>query len=83
MQLKVRCIFGFISKECLDERYGEICRISIFACKSNPEIKPELVDEVESNAIVTLGRSDYHNQVNNLIKVSAHISWPLDVEQKK
>ena len=40
----------------------------IFACANpDPEIKPELVDEVRSDAIVATGRSDYPNQVNNLI----------------
>ena len=40
----------------------------IFACANpDPEIQPELVDEVRSDAIVATGRSDYPNQVNNLI----------------
>ena len=40
----------------------------IFACANpDPEIKPELVDEVRPDAIVATGRSDYPNQVNNLI----------------
>ena len=33
----------------------------------DPEITPEEVEEVRSDAIVATGRSDYPNQVNNLI----------------
>ena len=40
----------------------------IFACANpDPEIKPELIKEVRSDAIIATGRSDYPNQVNNLI----------------
>ena len=36
----------------------------IFACANpDPEIKPELIDEVRSDAIVATGRSDYPNQL--------------------
>ena len=35
-------------------------------CKSDP-IKPEDVKDVRSDAIIATGRSDYPNQVNNLI----------------
>ena len=40
----------------------------IFAC-ANPdqEIRPELIEEVRDDAIIATGRSDYPNQVNNLI----------------
>ena len=39
----------------------------IFACANpDPEIKPELIKEVRSDAIIVTGRSDYPNQVNNL-----------------
>ena len=42
----------------------------IFACANpDPEIKPELIEETRSDAIVATGRSDYPNQVNNLIGV--------------
>ena len=55
----------------------------IFACANpDPEIKPELVDEVRSDAIVATGRSDYPNQVNNLI--GFHIfRGALDVRAKE
>ena len=40
----------------------------IFACANpDPEIKPELIKEVRDDAIIATGRSDYPNQVNNLI----------------
>ena len=40
----------------------------IFACANpDPEIKPEIINEVRSDAIIATGRSDYPNQVNNLI----------------
>ena len=39
----------------------------IFACANpDPEIKPELIQEVRDDAIIATGRSDYPNQVNNL-----------------
>ena len=35
----------------------------IFACANpDPEIKPEIINEVRSDAIVANGRSDYPNQ---------------------
>ena len=40
----------------------------IFACANpDPEITPEEIEEVRSDAIIATGRSDYPNQVNNLI----------------
>ena len=40
----------------------------IFACANpDPEINPEDVYEVRNDAIIATGRSDYPNQVNNLI----------------
>ena len=40
----------------------------IFACANpDPEITPEEVSEVRNDAIVATGRSDYPNQVNNLL----------------
>ena len=45
----------------------------IFACANpDPEIKPEKILEVRDDAIIATGRSDYPNQVNNLID-SLHI----------
>ena len=40
----------------------------IFAMANpDPEIRPELVREVRDDAIVATGRSDYPNQVNNVL----------------
>ena len=56
----------------------------IFACANpDPEIKPELVDEVRSDAIVATGRSDYPNQVNNLIGFPYIFRGALDVRAKE
>ena len=55
----------------------------IFACANpNPEINPEEVDEVRSDAIVATGRSDYPNQVNNLIGFPYIFRGALDVRAK-
>ena len=46
----------------------------IFACANpDPEITPEEVESVRSDAIIATGRSDYPNQVNNLIGFRLHI----------
>ena len=56
----------------------------IFVCANpDPEIKPELVDEVRSDAIVATGRSDYPNQVNNLIGFPYIFRGALDVRAKE
>ena len=56
----------------------------IFACANpDPEIKPELIQEVRSDAIITTGRSDYPNQVNNLIGFPYIFRGALDVRAKE
>jgi malate dehydrogenase (oxaloacetate-decarboxylating)(NADP+) len=56
----------------------------IFACANpDPEIKPELVEKVRSDAIVATGRSDYPNQVNNLIGFPYIFRGALDVRAKE
>jgi len=56
----------------------------IFACANpDPEIKPELVDAIRSDAIVATGRSDYPNQVNNLIGFPYIFRGALDVRAKE
>ena len=56
----------------------------IFACANpDPEIKPELIDEVRTDAIVATGRSDYPNQVNNLIGFPYIFRGALDVRAKE
>lgn len=40
----------------------------IFACANpDPEILPELIEQTRSDAIIATGRSDYPNQVNNVL----------------
>ena len=52
----------------------------IFACANpDPEIKPEDVKEVRDDAIVATGRSDYPNQVNNIIGFPYIFRGALDV----
>ena len=56
----------------------------IFACANpDPEIKPELITEVRSDAIIATGRSDYPNQVNNLIGFPYIFRGALDVRAKE
>ena len=55
----------------------------IFACANpDPEITPEQVEEVRSDAIIATGRSDYPNQVNNLIGFPYIFRGALDVRAK-
>ena len=55
----------------------------IFACANpDPEITPEEVDEVRKDAIIATGRSDYPNQVNNLIGFPYIFRGALDVRAK-
>ena len=52
----------------------------IFACANpDPEITPEQVEEVRNDAIIATGRSDYPNQVNNLIGFPYIFRGALDV----
>ena len=56
----------------------------IFACANpDPEIKPELIEKVRSDAIIATGRSDYPNQVNNLIGFPYIFRGALDVRAKE
>ena len=55
----------------------------IFACANpDPEITPEEVMEVRDDAIIATGRSDYPNQVNNLIGFPYVFRGALDVRAK-
>ena len=55
----------------------------IFACANpDPEITPEKVEEVRTDAIIATGRSDYPNQVNNLIGFPYIFRGALDVRAK-
>ena len=55
----------------------------IFACANpDPEITPEEVENVRKDAIVATGRSDYPNQVNNLLGFPYIFRGALDVRAK-
>ncbi len=55
----------------------------IFACANpDPEITPEEINEVREDAIIATGRSDYPNQVNNLIGFPYIFRGALDVRSK-
>ena len=57
---------------------------NMFACANpDPEIKPELIKEVRDDAIIATGRSDYPNQVNNLIGFPYIFRGALDVRAKE
>jgi len=45
----------------------------------DPEIRPELVKEVSPNSIIATGRSDYPNQVNNVLCFPFMFRGALDV----
>ena len=56
----------------------------IFACANpDPEIKPELIKKSRSDAIIATGRSDYPNQVNNLIGFPYIFRGALDVRARE
>ena len=55
----------------------------IFACANpDPEITPEEIEQVRDDAIIATGRSDYPNQVNNLIGFPYIFRGALDVRAK-
>ena len=56
----------------------------IFACSNpTPEITPDLVEEVRPDIIVGTGRSDYPNQVNNVLGFPFIFRGALDSGAKK
>ena len=61
---------GLSAKDVVTKGNGKINgqKSNYVACANpDPEIKPELIQEARSDAIIATGRSDYPNQVNNLI----------------
>ena len=55
----------------------------VFACANpDPEIKPEIINEVRVMLYYSNGRSDYPNQVNNLIGFPYIFRGALDVRAK-
>lgn len=52
----------------------------VFACSNpNPEIKPELAHEARTDLIMATGRSDYPNQVNNVLCFPFIFRGALDI----
>ena len=55
----------------------------IFACANpDPEIEPEDAKEARDDVIIATGRSDYPNQVNNLIGFPYIFRGALDIRAK-
>ncbi len=56
----------------------------IFACSNpDPEIKPELANEARPEIIMATGRSDYPNQVNNVLGFPFIFRGALDVRASR
>ncbi|MBB3047632.1 malate dehydrogenase (oxaloacetate-decarboxylating)(NADP+) [Litorivivens lipolytica] len=56
----------------------------IFACSNpDPEIKPELAHALRDDLIVATGRSDYPNQVNNVLGFPFIFRGALDVRARR
>lgn len=56
----------------------------VFACSNpDPEIKPELAHETRPDVIMATGRSDYPNQVNNVLGFPFIFRGALDVRAKR
>ncbi|MEH6473601.1 MAG: malic enzyme-like NAD(P)-binding protein, partial [Halopseudomonas sp.] len=68
---------GIISKEMVGSMGGNPI---IFAMANpNPEISPEDIKSVRSDAIIATGRSDYPNQINNVLAFPYIFRGALDV----
>ncbi|MNE05098.1 NADP-dependent malic enzyme [compost metagenome] len=56
----------------------------VFACSNpDPEISPELAHATRSDVIMATGRSDYPNQVNNVLGFPFIFRGALDVRAKR
>jgi malate dehydrogenase (oxaloacetate-decarboxylating)(NADP+) len=56
----------------------------IFACANpNPEIKPDVAKKARADVIIGTGRSDYPNQVNNVLGFPQIFRGALDVQATK
>ncbi|WP_032112316.1 NADP-dependent malic enzyme [Candidatus Paracaedibacter symbiosus] len=70
-------VAGVVSKEMVA---GMAKRPLILALSNpEPEIRPEVVKEVRSDAVIATGRSDYPNQVNNVLCFPFIFRGALDV----
>ena len=76
---------GLSAKDALPQEYLKDMAPSplIFALANpDPEIRPELVYEARPDAIVATGRSDYANQINNLLCFPYIFRGALDTRSK-
>jgi malate dehydrogenase (oxaloacetate-decarboxylating)(NADP+) len=79
------CFLGLSAKGALKKEFVKKMAKNpiIFACANpDPEILPEEIEEVRNDAIIATGRSDYPNQVNNLIGFPYIFRGALDVRSK-
>ncbi len=77
---------GLSAKDCVSkEMVKSMAKNPImFVCANpDPEIRPEEIQKVRSDAIIATGRSDYPNQVNNLIGFPYIFRGALDVRAKE
>ncbi len=76
---------GLSAKGALTKNMVKLMAVNpiIFACANpDPEITPEEIEEIRDDAIIATGRSDYPNQVNNLIGFPYIFRGALDVRSK-
>jgi malate dehydrogenase (oxaloacetate-decarboxylating)(NADP+) len=74
--------FGLSAKDAVDKAMvaSMAARPLIFAMANpDPEITPEDVEEVRKDAIIATGRSDYPNQINNVLGFPYVFRGALDV----
>jgi malate dehydrogenase (oxaloacetate-decarboxylating)(NADP+) len=80
------CFIGLSAKGALTkEMVASMAKNPIIFAMANPdpEITPEEVREVRSDAIVATGRSDYPNQVNNVLGFPYIFRGALDVRARR
>lgn len=68
---------GVVSKEMVASMAKDPILFTL--ANPEPEIRPELVNEVRSDAIIATGRSDYPNQINNALCFPYIFRGALDV----
>ena len=83
---KADVFLGLSAKDVVSQKMIKSMAVNpiVFACANpDPEIKPEAINEIRSDAIIATGRSDYPNQVNNLIGFPYIFRGALDVRAKE
>ena len=77
------CFFGLSAAGALTKKMvASMAKNPIIFAMANPEpeIRPEAVQEVREDAIIATGRSDYPNQVNNVLGFPYIFRGALDVQ---